>query len=117
MIYNCTDPIRSIGHPLYRIRVVSWVDNNGFPTKKTIVDTAFSGSLQPMTSEEVSRYPQGYLKTGSMKLYAPTSDVQLQPDDLVKDEINRIWCVKTIDDWELDGGYKKYILERAILNG
>ncbi|MDD4247509.1 MAG: hypothetical protein PHT13_00125 [Methanosarcina sp.] len=117
MIYDCTNSIRAIGQPLYRIRLVSTIDNNGFPTQVTVVDAMFSGSLQPMTSEEVARYPQGYIKTGSMKLFASTTDIELEPLDLVKDAVNRRWCVKSIDDWSQDGGYKKYILERAVLNG
>jgi len=117
MIYDFTNSIRAIGQPLYRIIVTDMLDSNGFPTKGIASGSLFSGSLQPMTSEEVARYPVGYIKTGSMKLYASTTDVELMPLDLVKDVINRYWCVKAIDDWELDGGYKKYILERAILNG
>ena len=114
MNFDFTNEIRNIGHPIYKLKYVDWIDSNGFYTKRVEVDVMFSGSLQPITSDEESRFAPGWLKTGSSKLFASNTDVSLDVGDRVKDVINRVWVIKSIEDWSLDGNYSKYILERVL---
>lgn len=116
MVHDLTEEILMCSTQLSKIEEVASTDPHGFKINGLQSAVTFSGSLQPLSTEEVVQLPVGYTAEGKSKLYVPISEIELELYDRVQDHSGTYWTVYDIIDWSQHGAYKKYMLNRGLNN-